>query len=351
VRILENVWPFIPTVWTGMADPVETKNDRQCHKCRREFRDPSTLRRHMGRKRPCAPVVDREDLPPVDEAGGKCLHRCHCRFCGRPYSNQNNVRRHLKSCPIAARGERGMDELYAHVLERTRRAQEAEAAEAAAGAEVAALRAELEQTRLEVARLRGNELVPAGGTVVYAPQNTFVTTINVATINVFGREETAHITTASVRDILARCCAGGTGEAGGQIAAAQALLQAALLIYSDPDRPGNITCYIPNKRDGNALVHGARGWEIKPAPLVLPPMAQTSLNLLFDKQPYDEDAEQCVPGLQLLRDHEQELTAGGAGLHAVLIRNKGLLSRVLSQLPLAGEQQHLKFVEGGVSSA
>ena len=320
-----------------MADPDEPKNDRQCRKCRREFRDPSPLRRHMGRKRPCAPVVDREELPPVDEAA----ERCHCRFCGRSYSNQYNVRRHMKSCPIAARGERGMDELYAHVLERTRRAQEAEAA---AEAEVATLRAELEQTRLEVARLRGNELVPAGGaTVVYAPQSTFVTNINVTQINVFGREETAHITTASVRDILSRCSA---GEASGQIAAAQALLQAALLIYSDPDRPGNITCYIPNKRDGNALVHGARGWEIKPVPLVLPPMARTSLDLLFDKQPYDKDAEQCVPGLQLLREHEEGLVANGAGLHTVLIRNKDLLSRVLSQLPLAGEQQHLKLEEG-----
>jgi hypothetical protein len=329
-----------------MADLDETKADRQCQKCRHVFRDPSTLRRHLNRKRPCAPVVDREELPddPADE-------RCHCRFCGRSYSNQYNVRRHMKSCPIAARGERGMDELYAHVLERTRRAQEREAQ---AEQEVEALRLELRQARLEVETARRGCAAEGGGVmnVVYAPQSTFVTNINV--INVFGREDTGHITTASVREILTQCSA--NADTTGATAAARALLQAALLIYSDPDRPGNLTCYIPNKRDGNALVHGAQGWEIRPVPLILPPMARTSLDLLFDKQPYDGgDIERCEPGLQLLREHEEGLVASGAGLHTVLIRNKDLLSRVLSQLPVAGSSnlrpgalecgQHLNLAE------
>lgn len=324
-----------------MATPDETKADRQCHKCRHLFRDPSTLRRHLNRKRPCAPVVDREELPD-DPAEG----RCHCRFCGRSYSNLYNVRRHMNSCPIAARGERGMDELYAHVLERTRRAQEREAL---AEKEVEALRQELRQARLDVETVRRGCEAAGVMNVVYASQNTFVTSITV--INIFGREDTGHITTASVREILTQCSA--SADATGATAATRALLQAALLIYSDPDRPGNLTCYIPNKRDGNALVHGAQGWEIRPVPLILPPMARTSLDLLFDKQPYDGgDIACCKPGLQLLREHEEGLVASGAGLHTVLIRNKDLLSRVLSQLPPAGDSnlqsapgRHLNLVE------
>ena len=329
-----------------MADLDETKTDRQCLKCRRVFRDPSTLRRHMGRKRPCAPVVDREEL------AAEPNEKSHCRFCGRPYSNAYNVRRHMMSCPIAARGERGMDELYAHVLKRTQRAQEQEAA---AEQQVEALRAELGQARLEVATLRGNQVQAAGNAPVVLvceqTSNTFVTNVthNHVVINVFGRENTAHITSASVRDILTECSAAEGSVVNQQIAAARALLQAALLIYSDSDRPGNITCYTPNKRDGNALVHGDQGWEIVPVPLVLSPMARTSLDLLFDKQPF-EDAAQVSAGLQFLRQYEEDLVSNGSSLRTVLIRNKDLLSRVLSQLPVAGDQERLKLKGADLSA-
>ena len=307
-----------------MAARVEPKADRLCHICRRGFRDPSTLRRHLEeRKKPCAPVVD--EAPPGGPAplGGPpppAEKRCHCRFCGRSYSNQHNVRRHMASCPVAARGDRGMDVLYAHVLERTRRAREQEEA---AAREVEALRGELRQARLEVATRRD------AGVVIYAPQNTFVTNINV--INVFGQEDTGRITTASVREILARCGAAAP-DAGGATAAAQAILQAALLIYSDAEHPKNITCYIPtNKRDGNALVHGAQGWEIRPAPLILPPMARTSLDLLFDKQPF-EDAARYGELMIALRDNEQAF-AQGKQMRTILVSNKALLDKALGSLP------------------
>lgn len=328
-----------------MADLDAGKADRQCPKCRHVFRDPSTLRRHLGRKRPCALVVDEDDGVEEKPGGG-----CRCRFCGRVYSSEWNVRRHLKSCPIAARGERGMDDLYAHVLEKTRRAREVEQA---AAQEVESLRAQLEETRLQLAaghpatesaaiNIQGDN---ARVTNVTIQNYTNVTNIN---INVFGQEDTGHITTASIRDILTQCVASQSqrGETIGGVAAAQAILQAALLIYSDPDRPGNITCYIPNKRDGNALVHGVQGWEIVPVPLVLPPMARASLDLLFDKQPFEAeegDLKRCEAALQVLRRHEGELVASGAHLQTVLVRNKDLLSRVLSQLPIAGGRGNLKL--------
>lgn len=313
-----------------MSDAPNANPDRQCHRCHMMFRDPSTLRRHLGRKRPCAPVVDQEELHEEDSS-----KKFLCRFCGRPYSSDWNVRRHMRGCPIAARGEKGMDDLYTHVLEKTRQAQEREAA---AVSEAKALREELEQARQQLEA--GDKQVIQQTTVNIA--NATVNT-NVY-INVFGQEDTDHISKASVREILARC---GRAAEGGEIAT-QAIMQAALLIYSDPVRPGNLTCFIPNKRDGNALIHGAQGWEIVPVPLVLSPMARSSLELLFEKQPYDgamEELEACGLALRQLRDCEDQITAAGSNsLRAVLIRNKDLLSRVLSHLPMTGES-HAAAIE------
>ncbi len=302
------------------------KDGRTCERCRRTFRDPSTLKRHQQNKRPCAPVVD---------TPGEAAVACH--YCGRSYSKDWNLRRHLRICPIAARGERGIDDLYAHVQERTRRANEREEA---AAQEVEDLRAELAKTRQELASHR-NE----GGLRIDSASVVNVTDSRVynVTVNVFGREDTRHITTASVRDILFRC--GGAVAEGGAAALdpagpmAQALLQMALMIYSDPDRPENITCFVPNKRDGNVLIHGSQGWEIVPVPLVLPPMARSSLDLLFEKQPLEGDEEdlgRCGAALQALRKNEERLVSEGANLRTILVRNMDLLSRVLSQLPVAG---------------
>ena len=302
-----------------MADPDEANNGRQCLKCRCVFRDPSTLRRHLNRKRPCTPVVGFDDLRAA---------QYNCRFCGRSYSSEWNVRRHMKSCPIASRGERGMEQLYAHVLEKTRAAAEREAA---AHQEIETLRAELQ--RLQLAGDDDKTIVQITNRV------DSVNITNNVIINVFGQEDTRHITTDTVREILSRCADSHLENCDEGAAAAQAILQAALLIYSDPERPGNITCYKPNKRDGNAMVHGVRGWEIVPVSLVVSPMARASLDLLFDKQPFDDDIDQLKRyeiALRSLRQLEGRLVSSGANLQSVLIRNKELLFRALSQLPAVG---------------
>jgi hypothetical protein len=116
--------------------------------------------------------------------------------------------------------------------------------------------------------------------------------------------------------------------------------EAALLIYSNPDHPENITCYIPNKRDGTALVHGARGWEIRPVPLVIPPMTQNSVGLLFDNQPFEGDLKEYETILSHLRDGEREFVGGRSpcelNMRAILVRNKDLLARILKTLPVTG---------------
>lgn len=299
-----------------MEPEVAPKQDRLCPKCRHEFRDPSTLRRHTQRKRSCAPVVALVRTSQAQHPGG----RESCRFCGRTYSSEWNLRRHLKSCPIAARGTAGLDALYAHVL--------------AQSVEVEELRTRLAQTQLAV---------PDGQ---HGDTNVFITmsgvtldarVTNIVSINVFGQETTDHISPDVVRGILARYADLDLGtDDRAREAVVRAVLEAALLIYSDSTVPNNVTCYLPSQRGDNALIHGAEGWEMVPVRLVLGPMARASFDLFFDKQPLGDDVDRFRKILQEMRRCEQQVTASGAGLQAVLIRNKDILARLLEHLPVAG---------------
>jgi len=164
-------------------------------------------------------------------------------------------------------------------------------------------------------------------------------------INVFGKESTEHVTRRRVNDLLLPLLAYSAPDA-----AVQALLQAALLIYSDAEHPENITCYLPNKKRKEALVYSSMGWEVQPISLVLPPMMQSSVDLLFDKQPVtglgdtpeDADMDACGRILKELQAFEKDPTkarqvAGPEGtLKAVLVRNKEQLARVLKKLPIPG---------------
>lgn len=60
-----------------------------CHKCKKIFPSGAKLTRHLGRKRPCDPVV----------LGGGGPHSCP--HCGRGYSRPDAVRRHQMSCAAA----------------------------------------------------------------------------------------------------------------------------------------------------------------------------------------------------------------------------------------------------------
>lgn len=174
-------------------------------------------------------------------------------------------------------------------------------------------------------------------------------TINHQTINVFGREQMGHISQARVYSLLMK-----TQGLALTDAAAQAVLEAALLIYSDPDHPENITCYLPNKKTNEALVHGDHGWNIQPVDLVLTPMMQKSIDVLFTKQPFgaeeglpeEPNISACGIVLKGLSEFEKDPTqkrrmAGKEGqLRAVLIRNKDELKRALNTLPLSGSQHN-----------
>jgi len=138
-------------------------------------------------------------------------------------------------------------------------------------------------------------------------------------INVFGKEGLDHVTEARIRTILDESLA----RPALLEAASTAVLKTAMLVYSDPDHPENLTAYLPNKKKNDVLVRAESGWVVQPASLILPPMAQKSVDTLFNRQPF-EDADDYAPLMRELTANEKSYVAGHE-LRPVLVRNKTLL--------------------------
>jgi hypothetical protein len=297
----------------------------ECRDCGRDFVYPSKLAQHRRRKTPCAPIVEEVDLPP-EALEDPELDTKKCRFCGRVFATIASMRRHVrKACKIAPNeknGVAGMDQLYEHTIRR----QEAEIAEMRKQmTEMAALVRQL-VVNTGGAQAAGGVAIQQTGDGTVAVDNKKVD-IN---ISVFGKESLDHVTAGRIRGILEESLHAPMLSHAVQ----GAVLKTAMLVYSDPDHPENLTCYLPNKKTNDALVHTEGGWEVQPVTLVLPPMAQKSIDALFDRQPF-EDAATFEPLMAELRASEREFSTGGL-LRPILVRNKDLLTRALEQLPVAG---------------
>ena len=166
-------------------------------------------------------------------------------------------------------------------------------------------------------------------------------------INIFGQEKLGRITKPQVVDLLRSL--GPVGENVKTIAE-KAIIQAAMLIFSDPAHPEDITCYLPNKKGDNAMVHGESGWEVQPIGLVISPMAAQSIETLFKHQPAPDQhtpekdvkwmMEECGNIMRYIQQHEGDMTnePPRGEMRAILIRNKDLLQQVLAKLPMAGQK-------------
>lgn len=310
-------------------------SDKTCDRCNRVFKTPDAHRRHQARKTPCAPILGMEDAQalygPVALADPNIAQR-QCKFCCRVYASYTSMRRHVRtSCKIAPNtrnGETGMSVLYDHTI----RKQQAQIAHLTALVEKQTSCIDKQSTlvRQLLDRQDGQTVVVGASDGAQVAIDNHRTIVN---INVFGRERLDHATSAHIREILDESRAAPSLPAAAQTA----VLKAAMLIYSDPDHPENYTCYLPNKKTNDVLVHAEDGWEIQPAALVLPPMAVKGVDVIFDRQPY-EDAERYGQLLTELRDNEQRYTTG-AELRPILVRNKELLARALKTLPVAGGLQ------------
>jgi uncharacterized C2H2 Zn-finger protein len=291
---------------------------RTCEKCGRSFRYPRDLAAHLRRKTPCSPILEQEDLPAAVREDPD-LEKKQCRFCGRVFSSYDSMRRHVrKSCgiaPNARNGDAGMTKLYEHTIRQQQ-------------AQIEAQRVQIDQL-LELSARQGRTVTARGdGTRILQDNSCHQTQVH---IHVHGQEGVAHLTEAKVRALLDT--ASREPELPG--AARRAILEAALLVYSDPEHPENLTTFLPDtQKQEDALVHTKDGWGVRPTTQVLPPMARKSVDALFTRQPY-ENAEGYAPLLKELAANEARYTAS-ADLRAVLERNRELLRRALGgALPAA----------------
>jgi hypothetical protein len=312
-----------------MADGPSTGDPSVCPRCGASCRYPSYLRRHLARKTPCAPILEEADVS-EEALKDPDLAKKQCRFCRRIFSSYTSMRRHVRtSCRIAPNeknGDAGMELLYEHTVRKQ-------------AAQIAALEAQMQSLMKQLAPSGArapSTAVQAGEVGVVATDQAEVVVDNskkVVNINVFGAESLGHITPELIRGILDEALAAGALAKGTPELAAAAgatVLRTALAVYSDPGRPENLTCYLPNKKTGDTMVHMKEGWEVKPAKLVLAPMAQKSIDVLFDWQPR-EGAEAYGLLMREVADSEARIGAGSE-LRPVLVRNKALLGS-LGEMP------------------
>jgi len=299
-----------------------------CQTCGASFPFPWKLKRHLARKTPCAPILEQEELP-GETLKDPDLDKKTCRFCNRMFSSYPSMRRHVRTaCKIAPNkknGDAGMELLYEHTLKKQQERIDF----------LEAQNAEMMGMMRQILAGQQNGDKRAGEIGIQGNNNSVGNTINnhqTFNISVFGSESLEHVDSATVKAIL------DDSRKLPEIthAAETALLKTAMLIYSDPDHPENLTCYLPNKKGDETLVHTDGGWEIRPTRLVLSPMASTTLMRISDKQPYERAEDYGEIMAELV--HNEKRYIGGQELRPILVRNKDLLRRALETLPVAGDE-------------
>ncbi len=284
---------------------MEQKGGVACEHCTKWFKYPSLLRRHQQAKRKCLPAAY-----PATLAEEKAYA---CRFCGLQFTTATSRNRHVRlSCRAPVISAKPPDQDKASQEERM---------------------AMLEAQNAEILSLLRKQQEASSSSTTQIIDNSRQTTVNqtvnqMVHVNVFGEEKLDHVTAERIKAILDECLQ----RPALPTAVSEAVLKTAMLVYSDPDRPENLTAYLPNKKTKDALVHTKAGWEVQPTQLVLPPMALKSIDTIFGRQPPEDE---YAPLLKELQQNEARFAAG-EDLHPILVRNKDLLARALATLPVAG---------------
>ena len=149
--------------------------------------------------------------------------------------------------------------------------------------------------------------------------------------NLFGKESLAHANSDRIRAILDESLRDTSSI---QAAALMAVTKTAMLIYSDPDHPENLTCYMPNKKTNDVLAHTERGWEILPVSMVINQIGQKTIDHLFAKQPF-ENADHYTLIMKELQQNERAYISD-AIIRPILIRNRSLLEVATDVMPKCG---------------
>lgn len=302
-------------------------SDRTCEKCGAVFAAPCRLRRHMQRKTPCAPIAKTHDLPVAEQKRPMV-----CKFCNHRFTSRQGLSYHMRhTCKIAG-SESGMQKLYEHTLQEMKKMQRRIDKLEADALAVAQMSDVTPASRGGVAAVH-NLTTAEGGLTQNILHADHVHNHNNLTINIFGSEDVSYLGQSEIRAILDKALRLSPKDP--MKAAKHALTEIGYSVYSNPEHPENITCYVPNKKHEHVLVHTGARWELRSSSEVTPEMYARSMNIMFVKQPF-EDSDRYAPLMLEARDREHDPKFAGElhrGYRALLVENKSKLRKAEDAQP------------------
>ena len=291
----------------------------KCARCGRVFKRIQGLRSHQRRKTPCDIVLP---LPDDDE---KLRKPFQCKYCNRIFTRIDHLIRHeAKNCRIAPRADNpeGTESLCKFLSDKQ--------TESSSEKSVTVYNDNTEN----IQNITNNQ--------------TFVFNTNIININIFGEENTKVLSVLKLRSIVDSVqkaypllmIADGDKVPFNHVdvvkASLRVLIESAMIIYSNPDHPENITCYTPNKVADMAMVHAENGWELVSQDLVIPKMASVTLDAILDSQPtiYEDGCGDLIgvsdyePAMKAVRDLVNDFNRTGSmsGFKKILVKNRDLLN-------------------------
>lgn len=155
----------------------------------------------------------------------------------------------------------------------------------------------------------------------------------------FGMEPTGSITPAFVIECMFNSDPTYTFNVG---QAMTILVQIAMSLFCDRERPFKITCFIPFTGGKWAMIKGEQGWEVIEASLVARVMMRKVLDILFERQPVHghdgiplaADLSGPTRILRYIADREDELMQKHAKcMNGVLNVNRYVIKEYYGKLP------------------
>ncbi len=282
--------------------------DKTCSKCGKRFSKPCLLKGHLNRKTPCASLASHDDLSEADRQ-----KKHPCKYCGRRYTTQVSMYRHIRnSCRIANTTE-GMEKLMDHTL--SQQVAEQKQATNELRERVAELTALLKESMTSAGRATADRQ-PNGATTGQTTQmrigqiNTVIN--NVTIIPWDGGQRiivsAAQIAAAFAENARLRAYAqlGDKGMADPEVAPPYVTELLVDLVRRGHEDPIARNVYLNPKRADQTLVHMSNGdWEVLPL--------QTATRMLFDGVAMTihrvtlSDGERC----QLPLDTQNALSVAG----------------------------------------
>lgn len=254
-----------------------------CERCGKPFNYPYLLRRHLKRKTPCALVVAQHELSEIEK-----LKPFSCHLCNHRFTSQSGLCHHVKkACKFVGNVQKSYEQalLRKEVSEQNKRIEELTA-----------------QMQVLMRTSTPTPAAPVSVEQIGTVNNVGGDQNNNFTINIFGSEDVSYLGRPQIRAVLDQALSTSSDP---WTAAKLALTQIGYHVYSNPEHPENMTCYLPNKKRDEALVRMGDSWMARPCTEITSVMHSKSMDIMFQQQPF-EDATKYGDLMLEARDREKD---------------------------------------------